>query len=188
MQCSFSALSDDTNVVTVAQLSKLCQDKNFGVNANNNAESIEDIWRLIVAFSNRPQMDQDAVWALMEKMLVVVREHLQKMSKNPIYSRTPTKNVVVEGMPVSGMSVEDVKDPEVRKKYESALKENDQAIQNLRYRTGVAQFYNRMLYQADRCVDSHPIRSKSQEERKALLKKLRAMVSDPTIVGGGAGE
>lgn len=91
----------------------------------NSIDDIKTVWKTVAEGSELVSRDKAEVLGAMREMLAKVAGRLKEISSDPKFTKTPFLNVSVEGLPVSGMAPEDVKDPGVRKKYEEAIRLNN---------------------------------------------------------------
>lgn len=170
----FPTVAAETNLMTASQLEIFCKGQNFGVKANGKVGDIKSVWETIVKYSKNEGINHNVLWSTMQQMLESVARHVKQVSSSPDFNKTPLRNISVEGLPVSGMAVNDVKDPEVRKRYEEAIEKNNEALLKNNYRLELNQLYDKMLQQArEYVVNSFSVSTDVSQDRLKFLGKLK---------------
>lgn len=97
-----------------------------------------------------------------------------KYNPKPYDGPDPTINVAVPGIPIAGMDPAGVKDPKIRKEYETAIAENTHKMKLLTYQGGLEQFCHKSINHIERLVIGNYKPSERGEARKIIIEVLGA--------------
>lgn len=170
------AANAQSTITTTEDFRRYCDESKFSLNNNGDLVLFEHCRGEIFNAARNPSIDQDAVWLVMRKILKIVCEKTSAVNADPAYNKIPSMNIGVEGLPVSGMAVEHVQDPIVRKRYQEAIDANNAVIASLKYKIGLNKLCLKILSDARAYVKASKDNATAISNKSDLLNSFEQVI------------
>lgn len=145
--------------------------------SDGSLSSIQKIWSAIIKCAKQGSLSAEESVDLMKEALKKAQATYAELNERIAQLPAPSRNVSVEGMPVSGMSIDQIDDPKVKERYAKALQANNAAIALANEKKLLGDQLRQMLSDSETFLKSTQAKGAQNEDFGSFLEEAKRLLS-----------